>query len=74
MLVRAGRRSELSAVRWSLDGAKVSYVLRRGEYDSVPYVVDADGRNKGRLAANVLWPAPAAWSPDGTRIAFAASP
>ncbi len=61
---------ELTGLAVSPDGGQISYTL-----DSCPeaglYLVDADGSNDRQLMAASIQLGAQAWSPDGTRIAFA---
>jgi Tol biopolymer transport system component len=58
---------EEHGISWSPDSNRIVFDLSDGIY-----VVDADGSHQTRLAESGPWSSPA-WSPDGTKIAFAAN-
>ena len=68
---------------WSPDGARIAFLSDRLAYESRSdgiyateldiYVMAADGSDVRRLTTGIrAWPWPAAWSPDGRRLAFVA--
>ena len=66
---------QIATPRWSPDGARIAYVLTKGDlarnlYDSDLWVVDADGSNDHQLTRGSGSDTKPRWSPDGKRIAF----
>ena len=51
-------------------GGRIVFSSRRGQGDYAVYVMNADGTDKRRLTRNRFEDEEAAWSPDGTQIAF----
>jgi TolB protein len=51
-------------------GGRIVFSSRRGEGDYAIHIMNADGTDKRRLTNNPLQDEEAAWSPDGTQIAF----
>ena len=57
--------------RWSPDGSKIMFTTKRGGNNEI-YVMDADGSGRLRLTTTPEDEVGPVWSPDGSRIAFAA--
>jgi Tol biopolymer transport system component len=57
--------------RWSPDGSKIVFTSSRAGNADI-YVMDADGSHLARLTATPEHESGPAWSPNGTRIAYAA--
>ncbi|CAN5739091.1 hypothetical protein BH11PAT2_BH11PAT2_00400 [soil metagenome] len=71
-LILNGGQNILTWVRWSPQGDKILFMqsdllLRPGK--QFLWVMDLDGSNKEKIAP-IDWDYPAAWSPDGTSVAF----
>lgn len=72
-LLLNGNSNILTWVRWSPQGNKILFMqsdllLRPGKQSL--WIMDSDGNNREKIAP-IDWNYPAAWSPDGTKIAFA---
>jgi TolB protein len=68
-LVTAGQ-PEVNTYRWSSDGRRIAFTyggLVDGDFFEDLWVMQADGSNQIKLAANGSTPS---WSPDGRRIAY----
>lgn len=57
-------------VRWSPDGSKIAFIANRDGENKL-YVMDADGSASRPLATTKIV-SPPSWSPDGTRLVYAA--
>jgi dipeptidyl aminopeptidase/acylaminoacyl peptidase len=57
---------------WSPDGGKIAFRSRHDNGFTQVWVMNADGSNPTRLTAESLGSGEAAWSPDGTKIAYSA--
>lgn len=55
----------------SPDGRRIAFRKIVGEFNSDVFVADIDGRNARNLTNDPAWEGWPAWSPDGTKIAFA---
>ena len=70
----------LGDLDWSPDGTRIAFSMGGGGATCVPvcdghvYVMDADGSNLRQITFETGEQLDPAWSPDGQRIAFAASP
>ena len=72
-LILRGDNNILTWLRWSSQDSKIIYMqsdllIRPGK--QYLWIMDSDGNNKEKISP-VDWDYPAAWSPDGSSIAFA---
>jgi TolB protein len=65
-------RAEEEDPRFSPDGTEISF-MRASERSTSLWKANADGTDRRRLAANLLGPSEAAWSPDERQIAISTS-
>jgi dipeptidyl aminopeptidase/acylaminoacyl peptidase len=68
----AGEKKKASAPRWSPDGKLVAFLSDRERDKPQLYVMPAKGGDPRRITDLPLGAMPASWSPDGSRLLFAA--
>jgi len=61
------------APRWSMDGTKIAFLRTNEEKETHLYVMSAEGGEPRAIAGPFKRIGGAAWSPDGSRLAFAAA-